>query len=75
METLQVNLQGHSKDISHIASEVSDCDMDGVIDDGDLLCLLNNIVYQYGALQTKYNNLVERVDQHNARMGELVKEK
>lgn len=46
--------------------------MDTIIDDGDLLCALNDITYQYNALQGKYDNLIERIELHNTRMNELV---
>jgi hypothetical protein len=67
-----VDLQSHNKDSNHLATDIVDCNMDNTVDDGDLLCTISDMVYRYGILQAKYNNLIDRVTLHNARMNELI---
>ena len=67
-----MDLQSHSKDAGGVATDITDCNMDDVIDDGDLLCTISDMVYRYSVLQAKYNNLIDRVTLHNVRMNELI---
>lgn len=67
-----MDLQSHTKDNNRLATDIVDCNMDEVIDDGDLLCTISDMVFKYSTLQSKYNNLIDRVTLHNARMNELI---